>query len=51
LQTLSSLKLQAQGAVMAAREVLEELTKIARANMADFLRAFACEIPWRQSIN
>jgi phage terminase small subunit len=30
----------AQGAVMAAREVLEELTKIARANMADFVRAF-----------
>jgi phage terminase small subunit len=30
----------AQGAVMAAREVLEELSKIGRANMADLVRAF-----------
>ena len=30
----------AQGAVMAAREVLMELSRIGRANMADFVRAF-----------
>jgi phage terminase small subunit len=37
--------LVADSAVMAAREVLEELTKIGRANMADFVRAFACGDP------
>jgi hypothetical protein len=31
----------AQGAVMAAREVLVELSRIGRANMADFVRAFS----------
>jgi phage terminase small subunit len=36
----------AQSAVMAAREVLVELSKIARANMADFVRAFfSCDDP------
>jgi phage terminase small subunit len=35
----------AEGAVMAAREVLIELSKIGRANMADFVRAFACGDP------
>jgi hypothetical protein len=36
----------AQVAVMSANEVLVELTKIARANMADFIRAFfACGDP------
>jgi hypothetical protein len=35
----------AEGAVMAAGEVLEELSKIGRANMADFIRAFACGDP------
>ncbi len=35
----------AQDAVMTAHEVLVELTKIARANMADFVRAFACGDP------
>lgn len=32
-------------AVMTAHEVLVELTKIARADMADFIRAFACGDP------
>lgn len=35
----------AQGSVMAAREVLEELSKIGRADMADFVRAFALGDP------
>ena len=35
----------AEGAVMSARQVLEELSKIGRANMADFIRAFACGDP------
>jgi Terminase small subunit len=36
----------AQGAVMAAREVLVELSRIAHANMADFVRAFfGCDDP------
>jgi hypothetical protein len=40
----------AQGAVMAAREVLVELSRIARANMADFVRAFfGCDDPGRRS--
>jgi phage terminase small subunit len=33
------------GAVMSARQVLEELSKIGRADMADFVRAFACGDP------
>ena len=35
----------AEGAVMAAREVLIELSRIGRANMADFVRAFGCGDP------
>jgi phage terminase small subunit len=35
----------AQGTIMSAREVLEELTKIDRANMANFVRAFECLDP------
>ena len=35
----------AQGAVMSAQEVLEELSKLGRSNMADFVRAFACGDP------
>jgi phage terminase small subunit len=34
-----------QGAVMTAQEVLSELSKIGRTNMADFVRAFACGDP------
>jgi hypothetical protein len=35
----------ASGAVMTAQEVLQERSKVGRANMADFIRAFACGDP------
>jgi hypothetical protein len=40
----------AQDAVMAAQEMLEELSRVGRANVADFVRAFLGPVTqWKRS--